>query len=388
MTDFDERLRAALEDERWALPADLALLDGAEAGARRVRRRRAAGAVLGTLAAATAVVLAFTMARATEREPRPPRPVTSITLPVPGGVARELVLTRDSLYVLGKSHIYRIDRSTRRVVATSPKVSVAALDLVMVEGNLWFSERQMTGERARKDTFSFLNRVDARTLQPEGGTIPVPGAMARTTAVAGTLWSRGAERSGRWTFTRRDPRTGQVLGTLRPPWNCGNHAEIADVDLKAGTALLSCQEPNGPVIVTLDLKTGGPRAQHRVQGGVYSLTPGAGGMAWYLTDELTHLRIHQMDVATMRQRPGGDLGALRLTPSSLLTGVGGRLWLRSPDQGRLTCYDGATGRRLASYAMPANAGKLPVAGDEGTFAYASGGTITITSGTDACLAGG
>ncbi|KAB2342359.1 NHL repeat-containing protein [Actinomadura rudentiformis] len=387
MSDFDERLRATLADERWALPADLALLDGAEAGARRVRRRRAAGAVLGTLAAATAAVLAFTLVRAPEREPRPPRPVTSITLPVPGGVARELVLTRDSLYVLGKSHIYRIDRATRRVAATSRKVSVAALDLVMVEGTLWVSERQITGKRARKDTFSFLHRLDARTLQ-FGEAIPVPGGMARTTAVAGTLWSRSVDRFGRWTFTQRDPRDGRVLGTLRPPWNCGSNAEIADIDRKAGTALISCWKPDGQVIATLDLTTGGARAQLGVQDGTHGLTLGTKGMVWYLTDHLTHVRIHQVDVATMRQRPGGDLAAVRPAPPDLLTGVGGRLWLRSPKQGALTCYDGATGRRLASYAMPRNAGSLPVAGDEGTFVHASGGTITIMSGTDGCLAGG
>ena len=251
--NVEEQLRALREQ---TLARELSP-DGWPRLQRRLRRQpwRRAALVAGlALAVLIAGVAPGLLARRTQQPPVP----TVDTPVVPGrpAVAARIRLDRvftdvdvgfGATWVASQTALLRIDSQTNRVAATIPTpVSGESASIAFGEGAVWVTSGQANGVVYRVDPAT--NRVTATIGVPGGafgivvaaGTVwvtqylpePDPGVVARIDARTNQLLSPvevpnmpGAIRYGleavwvtsRYTVSRIDPVTGQVVATIRIP---------------------------------------------------------------------------------------------------------------------------------------------------------------------------
>ncbi|GAA2573060.1 hypothetical protein SMC26_27850 [Actinomadura fulvescens] len=406
-TDLDGRLRAALRDERWALPAPPDVLDEIETGARRLRRRRTSRTAAGAVAVAAAIIVAVALTGMPGGGDgaRPPRPMTSVTLPlpVPGGHADQLIATSDSLYVRGGGRVYRLDRAAGRFVAVSPPSTASPKDqLLVADGRLWVAPRITTPGRPhnldRLDPYSLKRgnrtRLDAgdRTTGTTEATGPTwtTGTTGTTGTADGSLWTAGSASAAsaprRRVFTLRDPASGLPRRVVHTPWGCLGIGGVVDVDAEADRAVVWCVIRPSESRMALLSMTADSAIQQLPWPATLDVVPAWNRHLWRVEHAGWGLRfVHLVVGDKVAEAPGGDLGALPAPPDVQAHGLGSRLWIYSPEQHRLSCFDRRTGARLATYPAPYGSGKLALAGDEKGVYFAHDGKLTMLDGPDACL---
>lgn len=394
MKDLDALLRDTLRDEHWALPVDPGLLDSVDAGARRIRRRRR---IVSAVTAAAAVVALIAGIGAVRTQDPAPVATPPGAFPAPGGEPiGDMLATPDSLYVLTTDRVFRLDRVTGRVRATSGKMPVTDGSLLAAGNTIWV--RKGAGDSRNRES---LTGLDPMNLGPTGRVITGGDVLGSRVeegwqSTPAALWSTVASRGGDVKLIRRDPNSGAVTRRV----SCECEGPALAIDETAGVAWFHETPADGTgrsSLVAIRLSDGKTRGRFRLsETNVYTV-PGTAGSLWAVPlaengSTGRPLRLspdaRSLDARTFSYVPkAGSSTGWDAEPTRLF---GTRAWIAAPEQGRLTCVDRSTGAVLKTYPLPSNTfttegGEQFPTGDDRAVYLLDEDRIVVHRGPDGCL---
>jgi hypothetical protein len=336
-------------------------------------RNRVIGVVVAAVVAATGVEIGIAAAPHGER----PRAMGQADIPVPGdGLGDDLAVTPDSIYVLNSAIVYRIDRRTYQVAATSYRAPRIGGPLMLTGGTVWIQQYGDPGEGANLKAFG----LDAGTLRVQASILL--GAQQSLAPAPGALWSIDGLPGGRLRLVRYDAETGTV--TRRLPLPKEACPALIAVDEQAGVVWTGCGTTNRMTLVALDLATGKVRGSLRRDAMFGAADLGTGGSLWALTGKGA---LHVAPDGARALPLGGLVNVASPGDTAMLRVQGSRLWLLGLDPAGLGCYDRASGELLATYPMPEADPSSPFvfAADDHELFTILRGRIRVQHGPDRCL---